>query len=453
MNPANALSSLLMLCTLLALPAGARAAPVDAPELAQPGSFAVGLRRLDFDAGSVIDISAVTPVQMLRRLSARVWYPALATPGTAGAARDLVQELQSLPWRPLAGAPLRVSTPSVATPDAAPHPQGRWPVVVMSHGLMGWAGTLSALAEHLASRGYVAVSIEHGDDSPPAAAEPLKAAFYLRPSDQLATLQELQRVQATPGHFLHQRLDLERVALFGYSMGGYGALVSAGARVASDGMAYGYVPHQALSRYTTSATDAAANAATNVSPPVRIAAVVAVAPFGGQRGIGALKAAGLEAVRAPTLLVVGDEDDISGYADGVRSIWDGLRRSNRWLLVYENARHNIGANGMPAGAPNDFRTWSYFEEPVWRRDRIIDINRHFITAFLDHTLRGDASRAVMLQPIKPRANDGAWPEAFGTPATGGYAGPPSGTIDHWTGFQRRWAVGLRLEHRAAQGSP
>ncbi len=424
---------------LLTLAGPAAAAPVDAPELAQAGPSAVGLRRIEFDSGSVIDISASSPTPIARRLSALLWYPAAGT----SAPREIAQELQSHPWRPLANAPLRISVPSVATPDAPLLAGGRLPVVVMSHGLMGWAATMSGLAEHLASRGYVVLSLDHGDDKSLAAAEPLRAAFYLRPADQSAALRELARMQSAAGDFLHQRLDLDRIALLGYSMGGYGALVTAGARVADDGLAFGYVPHKAMLRYVQAPAgdDAAAQA--------RVAAVVAIAPFGGQTGIGALKAAGLEKVRAPTLLVVGDEDDISGYADGVRSIYERLTGARRWLLVYENARHNIGANGMPQGAPNDFRTWTYFEEPVWRRDRIIDINRHFVTAFLDLTLRGDASRSVMLQPLKGRANDGAWPEAFGTPATGKYAAAPSGNISYWAGFQRRWALGLRLENAAA----
>lgn len=134
---------------------------------------------------------------------------------------------------------------------------------------------------------------------------------------------------------------------------------------------------------------------------------------------------------------------------GAAVLVERLTGARRWLLVFENARHNIGANGMPPGLPNDFRTWTYFEEPVWRRDRIIDINRHFVTAFLDLSLRGDASRSVMLQPLKGRAKEYAWPEAFGTPATGKYAGAPASNIGYWAGFQRRWALGLRLENAAA----
>jgi len=76
---------------------------------------------------------------------------------------------------------------------------------------------------------------------------------------------------------------------------------------------------------------------------------------------------------------------------------------------------------------------------------LLDINRHFITAFLDFTLLGRTDRALYLNPPVPRASDGIWPEAFGTPAVGRYAGAPHGNVRYWAGFQRRWAVGLRLE--------
>jgi hypothetical protein len=49
----------------------------------------------------------------------------------------------------------------------------------------------------------------------------------------------------------------------------------------------------------------------------------------------------------------------------------------------------------------------------------------------------------------PRANDGAWPQPFGAPATGAFAPAPEGAVTHWAGFQRRWAVGLRLERLPA----
>ena len=81
---------------------------------------------------------------------------------------------------------------------------------------------------------------------------------------------------------------------------------------------------------------------------------------------------------------------------------------------------------------------------------MLDLNNHFITAFLDLYLRGDKQAAQWLTLAHERSNDGAWPVPFGTPASDKYAGPAKPPITSWQGFQRRWAVGMRLEHRDAQ---
>ena len=94
--------------------------------------------------------------------------------------------------------------------------------------------------------------------------------------------------------------------------------------------------------------------------------------------------------------------------------------SERYLLVFENARHNVGGNPPPPEALGNFTTRSFFDEPVWRKDRIAAINQHFITAFLDLYLKGDASRREYLTlPVKSPAGEQAW-----------------------KGFQPRWALGV-----------
>lgn len=418
---------------------------IDAPELARPGPWAVGVARLSVPVGMVASVeggnqSGEPAAGMDRRINALLWYPAERAAAASAPARELERELRSHPWRPLPRSPLRVAVPSVAVPDAAPLAQGRWPVVVLSHGLLNWLPALGYLAEHLASRGYAVLGLEHEDEQ---ASDPLKAALYLRPLDQAAALRELHRLDHTPGQPFHQRLVADRVALLGYSMGGYGALVTAGARVATNGMAYRHVPGGALSVH------ARPLGAEQESLRARVAAVVAIAPWGGQSSIGALQSPGLRGLTAPTMVIAGDQDDISGYADGVRAVWEHLVSAPRWLMVYENARHNIALHSAPAVLQGSFGAWSSVEEPVWRRDRILDINRHFVTAFLDHVLMGRPQAAVFLNPAVPRANDGVWPQAFGAPATGAFATAPEGAVTHWAGFQRRWAVGLRLERLPA----
>ena len=102
----------------------------------------------------------------------------------------------------------------------------------------------------------------------------------------------------------------------------------------------------------------------------------------------------------------------------MRKAFDGAVNSERYLLVYENARHNVGGNPPPAEALGKFTTQAFFDEPVWRKDRIAAINQHFITAFLDLYLKGDQSRREYLS-------------------------------ESWKGFQPRWSLGLKLFRQPA----
>jgi predicted pyridoxine 5'-phosphate oxidase superfamily flavin-nucleotide-binding protein len=90
-----------------------------------------------------------------------------------------------------------------------------------------------------------------------------------------------------------------------------------------------------------------------------------------------------------------------------------------------------------------FATEEFFEDPVWRKARVIGISQHFITAFLDLHLKGMQDRQPFLALSPARSDDGVWPPATST--TGAYAaGQPGVTL--WRGFQRRWAEGLEVRN-------
>jgi hypothetical protein len=84
----------------------------------------------------------------------------------------------------------------------------------------------------------------------------------------------------------------------------------------------------------------------------------------------------------------------------------------------------------------------WFEDPVWRKERINAINAHFITAFLDLYLKDDASRAAYLNVAQPESSDGVWPAAAALPYSA-YS-PGTGEVTVWKGFQRGHATGLEL---------
>jgi hypothetical protein len=176
--------------------------------------------------------------------------------------------------------------------------------------------------------------------------------------------------------------------------------------------------------------------------------MVAIAPWGGQPPQSAWDKDGLAGIRIPSLFIAGDLDDVSGFERGIKPAFEGAVNSDRWMLVYENARHNVGGNPHPPEALGEFTAREGFDEPVWRKDRITAINQHFITAFLDLHLKGDESRRAYLNVPVVRSSDGAWPLAFGerTGATYSQGAVKTGHT-YWKGFQRRWAVGLQLHHR------
>lgn len=435
----------LMVAIASLTPAAAPAQPApDAPQWAQPGGFGVGVRELPLPVGAVDDVDAWArgesePPRVNRQRSVRLWYPAAAT--ASNASGTLSRTLKDHPWRGWATPTVTARSPSRAQADAPPATgTARWPVVVFSHGLLNWAELMADLAEHLASHGHVVVAVQHEDE---AHADPLRAALAFRPVDLRAARALVERLQVSGSDPLSGRIDLQRQAVVGYSMGGYGALVSAGARVPADSMAARYVPGRAMQAHAEAPT------ATEAGGTAVWQAVVAIAPWGGQRQFGALAAEGLRPVRSPTLLVAGDQDDISGYSDGVRAVWEGLSAAPRWLLTFEGARHNIGHLGWVDGLPRQFRTWEAFEEPVWRRDRLLQVQRHAVLAFLARHLQSVPGAGAALDVPTVRASDGAWQVPWGTPASGAFAAAGGPGAGYWPGFQRRWAVGLRLEHLGA----
>jgi predicted dienelactone hydrolase len=430
----------------------ARAAPVsatvpvsdtlpDGPDLSAPGAFPVGVLRLDLVHADQPDpsqpmVSGHVPHRD-RTLPLTVWFPA-----APGAGLSLAHYHDHQPGAFAAGG-----RTGAALLRALPlHGQG-FPLVIFSHGYRNWATGFADLAEGLASRGYVVAAIDHGDVEPGTPADramSLAAVIALRSADQRFVVAELaRRVGDGP---LAGVYDPRRVALIGYSMGGFGAVTTAGSGFAATSPLTRVAPDGVLEPYTE-------GVASEVSP-ANLKAVVLFAPCGGSEPLRAWAPSGLARIAAPTLVVVGDHDDVSGYEGGVKWIYDHLTGAERWMLVYQNARHNIVGDGLAAVEDRDFVAVERFEEPVWRRDRILAINRHFVTAFLDKVLKGDAAHGAYLATPTEKADAGQWPlgpneRVFGRTAR---ADDP-GAKGYWPGFQRRWALGLELHHAGPDAAP
>ncbi len=435
------LAALALGLALVASSAQAREVLADGPLLSRAGDYPVGVRTLTLtNLGQpdllTSDLMAGTIARRDRVLPVTVWYPA------AKPAADAAKAQYKRPG-PTPTAPDVAYKTGGAYADAKPVRGQHFPLVVLSHGYRNWATSFSDLAENLASKGYVVASIEHRDLEPSALPIPqlsFATVLIIRVADQRFVLSQLQK-QAGEGP-LKDVYDPANTALVGYSMGGFGALTTMGAGLDPQGPLYGLVPHALLKPFTTLDPSFAAGA------PKGVKAMVAFAPWGGSPPLRAWSAEGLAAVKTPSLLIVGDQDDVSGYEQGVSWLYAGLTGADRYLLTYENARHNIALNGVTPEEVGNFQAIERHEEPVWRRDRILAINSHFLTAFLDAKLKGDTAHGAYLAVPKEKASDGAWPLAQGA-SVGDQVAKPGDPAGYWPGFQRRWAMGLRLRHDAA----
>jgi predicted dienelactone hydrolase len=274
---------------------------------------------------------------------------------------------------------------------------------------------MSHLAENLASKGFVAVSIDHKestyDDQ-----KAFASTLYNRAFDDLFVLNEMARL-ARPGSgsFLSGRLDAGRTGLVGYSMGGYGAVnvVGGGYSKASETID-GAPPNKLLGER------GAVNPEYRKTMDPRIKAVIAIAPWGMQRGL--WDGEGLKGITTPVLFVAGSVDDVAGYEKGTKAIYQGAVNADRYLLTFVNANHNAAAP-IPAPAETYVATeqgkpaaFAHYADAVWDTVRMNNILDHFATAYFDLHLKGDQEKKAY--------------------------------FEGWKGFKRGTSIGLTLEHAA-----
>lgn len=409
----------------------------DAPELAQRGSYAVGFRTLHLVDRAQVDLlhyapSTSAPVRADRALEVLLWYPARPTKHGA-----VVVYTASLPGEPPAGA-AQFSFPGFARRDVLPLEQ-RFPLVVVSHGYSNDPLLMTWLTENLASKGYVVAAIRHADPAITDRSQ-FKQVLLRRPLDIAFVVGALQSMLAA-----QQLIDPERVALVGYSMGGYGVLSAAGAVFDPQSpVVTGLVPDGLMLPY-------ARGGAQQSSLLVRsLRAVVAISPAGGGPTLGAWGSDGLQGISAPLLLIAGDVDRTVNYQSGARAFFDAATHSSRYLLTFHLAGHALGLNPVPDTMRQRLWDQDWFEDPVWRKDRINAINVHFITAFLDRYVKDQVSRAAYLDVPVPDSTQGSWP-ATQPPGqydsvSPGNTGPGDAAVTLWKGFQRNHATGLELLH-------
>jgi len=141
---------------------------------------------------------------------------------------------------------------------------------------------------------------------------------------------------------------------------------------------------------------------------------------------------------------------VSDFEQGIQRIFDSARGADRHMLVFQNAQHNLVQVPAPPSAHLDVRPWMTFEDATWRRQRLLDVGTHFVTAFLDWKLKGVEERYRYLDVPTTFSNDGTWPQSFASDFSDQYADGSNGSENYWPGFKRRQAIGLELHHASAQ---
>jgi predicted dienelactone hydrolase len=239
-----------------------------------------------------------------RPLDSLIWYPAAAGTQEADWEAAIFKAGRSAKGAVMSSAPAKL------------------PLIVLSHGTGGAAMGLAWLGETLAANGYIVAAVNHHGNTGAEPTPPLQGTlvWWDRPQD-LSVL--IDRLLADPQW--GSRIDASRIGVAGFSIGGYTALASVGARLSraqwqkfcTDAATAPFckLPPEVRDKYSEDEAErmltndqrvlnAVAHMDDDYRDP-RIKAAFAIAPVAGA----AMRRASLEAITVPVQIVVGSDDD------------------------------------------------------------------------------------------------------------------------------------------------
>lgn len=394
----------------------------DAPDLSYRGDYDIGVRTLEIINKNQIDIlnySANNPNPKYDRpLTVEIWYPS-ELPENRVEKTVYVDEYYTDDSIVFTGRALRNAVPI----------KGNFPLIILSHGYPGTRFMMTYLTENLASKGYVVAAISH-TESTIRDQSAFSSTLLNRSLDILFTLNEIDHFSKDKNSFLYNIVDTNNVGLAGYSMGGYGIINVAGAGYSENGVKLSWgVPGNHLEirqsgneKYINSLDD-------------RIKAIFAMAPWGASMFWNEETMKGL---KIPSFFVAGKQDDVAGYENGVKLFYDWATNSEKHMLVFQNARHNIAPNAYGINPLASYKMSSSdfmrYNEPSWDNRRLNNIVQHFATAFFGkYLLEEDYDKYFDLVKF---SNDGKWSQ--------NQDGTFKEDHTHWEGFPNRTAIGMEF---------
>lgn len=396
------------------------------PELSQKGEHAIGVKTLTLTDENYID--PFTGENIPRSLKVELWYP---TPQTGE--NDAVYANQTRN-----GIPFKIKGDAIRNASSNINEAS---LVVISHGYTGYRTIMYYLGEHLASHGYVAVSIDH-TDSTNEDVQPkvnpfsgFKSTLINRSRDQQFVLDYLSDATNSSDIF-GGSIKVINAGVIGYSMGGYGAINTIGGCFDFNDQ---FTMRMILSAdsvkikeaQTVLNTCAGGQPRDNFTVDQRWQAMVAFAPWGAESGV--FPDTYVNDIKVPSLYISGDQDDVSGY-QSIKHLFEQTTATDGYLLTYNNARHNIAPHPAPKEAWESEYDFGHYYEPAWSTQQLNRINQHFTLAMMNCYLRKDESACEYLNlsssSDQPR-KDGKLSKV-------------------WKGFDHRYAAGMKWEMKSSE---
>lgn len=373
----------------------------DAPPYALRGPYAVGT------ADFVVDPDGDEPFMV------SVWYPAQAGDGSAepatydyGAGGVLPD-----PMNFIQGTAIRDAVPDTS--------QAPYPLIAFSPGMGASRMFTLYLLEHLASRGFVVIAPDHVGTrlvdqmtmEPQAFAEQVFLVQAQRPLQLARAIDYAEALTAADGN-LADMINLNKVALGGYSAGGWAAAALAGGQIdfsfVRDWCAQGTYASMIVSTVCgrsaqgsldaeeqrlkqVAGVDAPAGSAWSPITEPDVDAVFVLAP-GGMLTFGE---SGLQNVDVPTLILYGSADPTAIPEYNALWTYDHLGSAHKGIVAFEGGGHMMFGQCNAAWTAN---VPEFCLDAVWDLARVRDLTNHLGTAFLMAELYGDKDAASALTP-------------------------------------------------------